>query len=565
MLFILLLGIVIDGGASAQNVLVNQAGYLADQRKEAYTIGVADSFRVIAQPGGATAFSGALHLTAATDPSTGLRTSKADFTALNRPGVYRIATNLGDTSVSFAVGTTVFDDTYRKSLKGFYFQRCGEALAVQNAGVYARTICHPRDATFHSSTGKIGTASVGGGWHDAGDYGKYVVNAGISVGTLLMAYEMFPERVSQDDLDIPESGNGVPDLLDEVRYELHWLLEMQDSVDGGVYFKVTTAKFDGFEMPAQDTATRYLYQKSSTATGDFAAIMAQAGRVYAPFDKAFALRCLAAARLAWAYLTLNPDIVPPRGFHNPSGTATGGYGDGSDSDERLWAATELFETTGEAAFNEYFLTHYTAKGVFTSTMGWPNVQSMAQIAYLIGRQTSPDTATISVLRAALTTYCNSLVSRASTDGLNVSITSGEYVWGSNGSVLNNAVMLIVGYGISDNAAYYATALEQLNYILGCNCKGMSYLTGVGSRSPMHIHHRPSGADGIAAPVPGLLVGGPDAWRADAILQAAYTGSRPPATCYADDQGSYASNEICINWNAPLVFVAGYFNESPSHP
>ncbi len=562
-LTLILFWLTLPGGARAQNVLVNQAGYLTDQKKEAYCIGTADSFHVVSQSGGSVAFSGPLQLTSTSDPATGLRTSKADFTTLNRPGIYRITTNLGDTSGTFAVGNTVFDEAYRKSLKGFYFQRCGEALLAQYAGAYARATCHMHDATFHSSTGKTGSASTGGGWHDAGDYGKYVVNAGISVGTLLLGYEMFPQKFSQDDLNIPESGNGVPDLLDEVRYELEWILEMQDTVDGGVYFKVTTANFDGFEMPSQDAATRYIYQKSSTATGDFAAIMAQAGRIYAPFDTAFASRCVAAARLAWDYLVLNPGIVPPTGFHNPSGTATGEYGDGSDTDERLWAATELFETTGEATFNSYFLTHYTAKGVFTSTMGWPNVQTMAQIDYLVGKQATSDSAAQSVLRSGLASYCASLVGRAATDGLNVTLATWEYAWGSNSNVLNNAILLIVGYGISGNASYSTTALEQLNYILGCNCKAMSYLTGVGARSPMHIHHRPSAADGIAAPVPGLLAGGPDEWRDDAVLQANYTSASPPASCYIDDQGSYASNEICINWNAPLVFVAGYFNESPA--
>lgn len=529
MFVILILGLVLVSGAAAKNILVNQAGYLSDQKKEAYFIGSVDSFRVISLPGGYTEFTGTTQLTATSDAATGLRLLKGDFTPLTAAGTYMLVSSQGDTSAPFSIGYAVFDDVYRKSLKGFYFQRCGVALTTANAGVYARTICHTQDAQYHATTGKTGSKATGGGWHDAGDYGKYVVNAGVSVGTLLLGYEMFPQKFAQDNLNIPESGNGVPDLLDEVRYELEWLLTMQDSADGGVYFKVTTANFDGFEMPSADIATRYIYEKSSTATGDFAAMMAQAARIYAPFDTAFAARCLAASRLSWQYLLDHPSIVPsPSGFHNPAGTATGEYGDGNDSDERLWAATELFETTGEAPFNAYFQLYYSAGGVFSSAMAWPNVRPLAQIEYLFGKQAGTDSSVRAVLKNGLIAFCNTLVSRASGDGLNVTLLSRGYYWGSNSDVLNNAVLLALGYELTGTAAYYTTALEQLNYILGCNCKDMSYLTDVGTRSPMHIHHRPSGADGIVAPVPGLLAGGPDQNRDDAVLQAAYTSTTPAA-------------------------------------
>jgi len=558
---LLLLIVTFLGAARAQYVLVNQAGYLLDQRKEAYVVGKVDSFRVITDHGGTIAFSGPVSLTSATDPATGLRTSKADFSALRAPGRYRMVSIPGDTSVPFAVADNALEGAYRASLKGYYYQRCGLALLPKYAGVYAHPVCHSHDAMFHASTGKTGFSASGGGWHDAGDYGKYVVNAGITVGTLLMAYEMFPGRFSQDDLNIPESGNGVPDILDEARYELDWLLEMQDTVDGGEYFKVTTEKFDGFEMPERDTSTRFIYQKSSAATGDFAAVSAQAARIFKGRDPAFARRCLVAAKTAWKYLELHPMLVPPMGFQNPPGTWTGGYGDWNDMDERWWAAVELFETTGERTYNDYFLNHYSKSGVFASAMSWPNVQTMAGIEYLVGKQNASDSSARADLRSRMVTLCSSLVHRASEDGLNVTLRTQDYVWGSNGIVLNNAVVLIVGNELTNDRSFVATALEQLNYILGCNCKSISFLTGVGAHAAMHIHHRPSAADGIDAPVPGLVAGGPNSWRADSVLQKEFPSGTPPAQCYVDDDRSYASNEICINWNAPIVFVTGYFSSA----
>jgi len=549
--------------AVAQYALINQAGYLPDQVKYVYFIMPDDSFYVVNKTSGEIQYRGAIQMTASKDLATGLATYRGDFSAFTQTGTYQISTPNEDTSYSFSISQTVYESVYKKSLKGFYFQRCGQALLSQNAGVYARSICHTNDGTYHSTTGKTGTAETTGGWHDAGDYGKYIVNAGISVGTLLYAYESFPEKFSHDDLNIPESGNSIPDILDEVRYELEWFLKMQDTTDGGVFFKVTTENFDAFEMPNKDAATRYIYQKSSTATGDFAAVTAQAGRIYKSFDTTFAARCLNASRLAWQYLQANPLIVPTGGFKNPSGTGTGEYGDNTDSDERLWAAAELYVTTGEDTYHFYFKAHYNGQSLFSSSMGWPNVRPLAHIAYIMGKQSNRDLTIQSNLKSALASYCTALCSIIAADGLNVSLLPSGYGWGSNSGALNNAVILIIGSETANNTDFSIAALQQLNYVLGCNRLNMTFITGVGSAYPMYIHHRPSGADGIAEPIPGLIAGGPDKYLDDTVLRSLFNSSTPPARCYADDQGSYASNEICINWNAPLVFVAGYFNESPA--
>lgn len=550
--------------AGAQYVSVNQAGYLPDQKKLVYAYDDADSFYVIDASAGATKFRGKLTRSYAKDAATGLFVCMGDFSALNTDGTYKVATSSSDTSSAFRIAYDVFDDVFRASLKGFYFQRCGSLFPTQNAGQYARGICHANDAAYHSSTGKNGSKAVTGGWHDAGDYGKYVVSAGITVGTLLMAYEMFPARVGADDLNIPESGNSVPDILDEARYELDWLLEMQDPADGGVYFKVTSANFEGFVAPEQALLTRYIYRKSTAAAGDFAAVTAMAARIYRPFDSVFADKCLNASRLAWQYLQSNTAIVPPGGFLNPPGTNTGQYGDSDDSDERLWAASELFASTGDDAYNTYFSGNYDARGLISYAMDWRVVREIAQVEYLRVGGATADSAVKSQIMRSLQDYCSKLVSVASADGFNTTLALSDYYWGSNSVALNNAVLLIAGYTVTGNAAYYDTALEQLNYVLGCNMHDMSFVTGIGTKPPMHIHHRPSAADGIAAPVPGFIAGGANAnITNDPVLAAAFTKASPPAACYVDDQGSYASNEIAINWNAPLVFVAGFFNESPA--
>ena len=540
------------------DVLINQVGYKTDLSKYVFYTAFADSFFVVEESSQIIFYRGSLQLEKGNDPATGLTIYKGDFSSLTREGVYYIKTGTNDFSFTFSISSEVYDSAFRQALKAFYFQHCGSHLLSSHAGIYNRLTCHTNDGYFHSSTGTSGFHFSRGGWHDAGDFGKYVVNAGITVGTLLMAYELFPDKFDNDDLNIPQSGNGIPDLLDEVKYEIEWLLTMQHE-NGGIYFKLTREQFAPFIMPSQDNATRYIYELSTTATGDFAAMLAKFARVYKQFDTTFSSQCLSAAENAWDYLSSQQSIVPPGGFHNPSGTVTGEYGDSNDGDERLWAAAELFESTGLEEYKDYFEFSYNLGGVLNSTMWWGYVKPLAQFTYLMSQQLSSDESIRNDIRNNLYDYCNLLLDKNNANGFGVTLSPGDYVWGSNSGALNDAIVLILAYEESDNLNYLNAALDQLNYIFGVNAHNFSFVTGVGTNRVMHPHHRPSEADGIEEPIPGMLAGGPNEYLNDPVLQQHFNSSTPPALCYIDDVGSYASNEIAINWNAPLVFVTGYFN------
>ncbi|MEK6651077.1 MAG: glycoside hydrolase family 9 protein, partial [Bacteroidota bacterium] len=450
---------------------------------------------------------------------------------------------------------SVLSNVARAALKGFFFQRCGASLTFTHAGWWLHSYCHTDDATFHATAESTGTLAASGGWHDAGDYGKYVVDAGITVGTLLLAYDLFPERFNADDTGIPESGNGIPDLLDEVRVELEWMLRMQ-SGGGGVFTKLTKPQFESFVLPHLDTGTRYIYRISSTATGDLAAVAARASRTYQPFDSAFATRCREASVRAWQFLSSHPSIVPAGGFVNPAGTATGEYGDTDDRDERLWAAAELFAATGASEYETAYALGFADRGLFGLGMSWQMVTPMAHLAYLFAGDRSREADLLAQLGASLRRICDTLMVRRSTSGLHLTLVPGEFVWGSNASVLNNALLLIAGAKALGLPTYLAGAVDQLHYVLGVNPHARSFVTGIGAARPMAPHHRPSAADTNVEPVPGLLVGGPNQFGGDPELSARFTSATPPALWYVDDQDSYASNEIAINWNAPLAFVAG---------
>ena len=545
--------------AVSEAIKVDQVGYLPTRPKIALVTDTraTGAFRVRRRDGSEVA-GGALG-PAVSDPDTGDTVRVADFSSLSEEGAFTLDVAGVGVSDEFEVRADVYRDAFVLAARSFYGQRCGTAVDLGRG--YAHAACHTSgtrtpDALFHSSSGSTGAIDGAGGWHDAGDYGKYVVNSGIATGELLWTYELFPERLGAISLGIPESANGIPDLLDEARWNLRWMLKMQDA-DGGVWHKLTSERFGGFVMPEGDDAgPRYVIgtgsapYKSSCATADFAAVLAIAARLFRPFDPEFARTALAAADNAWRWLERNPSVV----FRNCCGVQTGEYGDASCDDEHLWAAAELLRTTGAAEYDAYFKAHYTAAGpvLGTGPPSWPDVGSLALFTYALARPGAADDPIRARIRTDVAAAAGSIVERTRSNPYRQSLRASEYVWGSNGVVANYGVALVLAHALQPDPAYLDAAAENLHYLLGRNTFALSWVTQVGDRPFRHPHHRPSGGDGNAEPWPGLLSGGPNRYGGDPVIDA--LPASPPARRYRDDQGSYASNENAINWNAPLVLL-----------
>ncbi len=543
--------------APSAAIKVDQAGYLPGAPKVALVAAPspAADFTVRRAPGGAVAFRGKLGA-AVEDPDSGDKVQAADFGAFQTAGKYFIDVPGVGRSWEFAIGANVYARAFYLAMRSYYGQRCGIAVDLgPEFPAYKHAACHLTGA-WHASSGKSGPRTSAKGWHDAGDYGRYVVNSGITTGTLLWTYEMFASRVKNVKLDIPESGNGTPDILNEIKWNLDWMLSMQDE-DGGVWHKQTSEKFCAFIMPEKDDLISYVVGtgqapfKSSCATGDFAAVMAAAARVYKPFQTDYAAQCLRAARQAWTWLDKNPNVR----FNNPPGVSTGGYGDGNCADERLWAAAELARSTGDASYEKYFLDHY---GDFKNSIRAANPQSWGSVAnlglwtYALGKGGNAEAA--GAIREASLKAAGEIVARTAALGYRDSMTTRDYIWGSNSVAANYGMQLLVANAFKSDPRYVQTALDNLHYLLGRNPFSMSYVTWVGANPPHHPHHRPSGADGIDQPWPGFLVGGPNSGRSDPAMRAKVPAGLPPAKAYIDDQEAYAANEVAINWNAPLVFL-----------
>jgi endoglucanase len=491
------------------------------------------------------------------DFDSGDRIQAGDFSKLIKSGTYYIEVPGVGRSWDFDIAPDVYAKTFRLAMRSYYGQRCGIAvdLGPEFPG-YKHEACHLEGA-YHASSGKTGPKVSKGGWHDAGDYGRYVVSSGIATGTLLWTYEMYTSRVKTVNLAIPESGNGQPDLLNEIKWNLDWMLSMQDD-DGGVWHKQTSEKFSDFIMPDKDKLVSYVIGtgaepfKTSCATGDFAAVMAIAGRVYQPFNPAFGNRSIKAAQKAWEWLG-NHLNVP---FRNPPGVSTGEYGDANCADEQLWAAAELFRTTGDPAYSRYFLDHYAAFRKSTvdeeaQPPSWSNVAPLALWTYAMSR--GGDAGAVNSIRHDLIAAADDIANRSTNNGYRISLANHDYVWGSNGVLANYGMELLIAGSLLHNQRYAEAAVEDLHYLLGRNTFSLSFVTRVGENPFRHPHHRPSGADNNEEPWPGLMSGGPNKGREDEVMRK-MSPDLPPAKLYLDDQEAYSANEVAINWNAPLVFL-----------
>ena len=372
---------------------------------------------------------------------------------------------------------------------------------------------------------------------------------------------------------IPESGGALPDYLAEIRWELEWVLKMQYSAtDGRVSHKLTSLTFDApsdaggnaidrWVVPEKDLQTRYFVPSGSAAIADFVAMLAKAARIYKSYDSAFADQCLNSAKVSYAYLqanTANQTLTDP--------TSTGAYTT-TDSDDRLWAAAEMWETTGDAAALTDFETRAAKFNSGTTTyvdadFDWSNIKNLGMYIYLLSQRTGRTASTVTAIQASLIKAADSLVTNRNNSGYGRALSgkAGQYYWGSNGSVARTCMLLQVANRLSPKADYLDTCADQLSWIFGRNYYNRSQVTGIGKEPPLHPHHRPSQADGIDNPWPGLLVGGGNNTSTQAPAS-----NKNGATNWTDDVNDYELNEAAINWNAPLTYALASFLDAYSGP
>ena len=530
--------------ANAATAYINQIGYRPADPKEFALVDGSGDIEIV-NAAGQTVLQVTPKASSYWAPST-QNVQLVDFTALTVPGTYSIKQGGQVLRSDLKIADKTFEDVTKAALKWYYYQRASMELEEQYAGQWKRAAGHTNSTvTLHNSTGTSGTIQSSKGWYDAGDYGRYIVNSGITTYTLLSLYEHFPEYFNTLKWNIPAEGT-LPDLLAEIKYNLDWMLTMQ-AADGGVYHKLSTLQFPGDVMPAKDTEKLYVIGKGTAASFDFAGVMATAYRVFKTFDATYAAQCLEAAKKAYAWGLQNPNKT----FTNPSDVATGSYSDGELSDERVFASMELFISTGDASYKPTIDPNKTS-----IVPAWPEMYGLA--VYAAATHATELGADAETAKSMLLQYANEFA-YAATTGFGVVMSNEDFVWGSNAVAGNQGVFLLYAYYVTGEQKYYEAAKKVIDYLLGKNPLDMSFLTGFGTKSPKLPHHRPSTADKITDPVPGMIVGGPQPGGED-------IGSKSweckdyrtgvPATSYTDNRCSYATNEVAINWNAPFAYIAG---------
>lgn len=525
-----------------KDINTNQLGFMTNARKTCVvrTKGIDNSFVVIDE-NDTVVFSGML-----TGPVKAQHADEevmqGDFSDIKLPGTYKIKVSNGETSHPFVIGDDVYDDILKDSLVMLTKQRCGVEVTADIAGSAAHPACHNTPALIYG-TDKY--KEVNGGWHDAGDYGRYIVAGATTIADLLMAYEEHPDMWSADDLGIPESGNGMPDILDEAKFELDWMLKMQDEESGGVYHKVTCRTFPGFVMPEEETEELVLSPISIAATADFAAIMAKASTIYREHVPEFANQAIEAAKKAYAYLELHKGDPT---FKNPEDIRTGEYRDAIIDDEVYWAAVELYKVTKDIKYKEAFEASL-VKGI-SHGFGWDDMGSYGNTAYLSLDREEQNPELLDKLKEAIITKADEYLNNCKTDGYMVDLGS-NYCWGSNLIVCSYAREMLLAAQLTGRQEYKDAAYDQITYLLGQNATGYCFVTGFGAVPPVNPHHRPSAAAG--SPVSGMVVGGPNGGLQDAYVKKTMVGV-PPAKLYADHLDSYSTNEITIYWNSPFTYL-----------
>jgi endoglucanase len=544
-----------------EHIRLNQSGFYPNAPKIAVVINdsIDHNFYIVNADKHDTIYTGTLSDLQHSNNST-LTTRIADFSAFTKTGNY-IVVAADKQSYRFSIQKNVLHQAAVASLKGFYYQRMSMPLEEKYAGKWARAEGHPDTVVYiHSSAATAqrpeGTiVSSPGGWYDAGDYNKYIVNSGITVATLLSAYEDFSGYFNNLKTNIPESNDNIPDILNEALYNIRWMLTMQDPNDGGVYHKCTNEKFDAMIMPDKATEKRYVVQKSTAATLDLAAVCAQASRIFSKYKKqlpGLSDSCLNAAVKAWQWATKNPEVLYKQNEMNKQfkpAVTTGDYGDNKVNDEFFWAACELYTTT---ANENYWQVIDSLDQHELSLPTWGNVYTLG-VYTLLRSHPAKHLVNVEAMSKLVVAFADSLSNNINASAFKTVMGGArwDFNWGSNSNAANQSIVLINAYRITQNKKYLDAALTNLDYILGRNATGYCFITGIGTKSTMHPHHRQSVADGIDAPVPGLLAGGPNPGRQD---HCTYPFTEPE-TAYVDVDCSYASNEIAINWNAPLVYVS----------
>jgi endoglucanase len=559
--------------ARRPQIRINQVGYLVGRPMLATLVwhGEDPVDFVVRDRGGNAAYAGrSAPWPDRPEPTSGLSVHVLDFSGLAVEGSgYRIEA-AGHLSHPFAVGFQLYERLAADALRFFYVMRSGYEISDERAPGYGRPAGHVGRAPNRGDRAVVawtgaeadvlypgwrhaGTVDVSGGWYDAGDFGKYVTSGAIAAWQLLSTLDLLAAFGPA-----PLCAGLSETIVEECRWQLDWLLRMRvptGELAGMAFHRVHGTRWPPLPCwPHEDATERVLHRPSTGATLHLAAVAAQGARLLRTADAAYAARLLTAARTAYEAAHRHPHLIAPDDHARFGG---GPYHDDDLTDDAYWAAVEMWLATGEDRYRRDVQgsPHRTA-AFDLAGFDFDRVAMPARLDLALAGGPDEDAVRDDVRRSA-----DQLLDLQAHQpwGQPYAPPTG-WDWGSNGRILNNLVVLAVAHVIGGQRRYLDAVAIGMDYLLGRNALGQSYVTGYGVDSTRHQRTRQFGRDldpSFPPPPPGTVAGGPNSKPAPDFPYDSRLIGLPPQCCYLDEPNSEVTNDVCIRWNAPLVWVATY--------
>jgi len=480
--------------------------------------------------------------------------AKIDFSHINRLGKYVLVYDKVR-SPTFTIKKNLYEEALVSLLRSYTLQRCGQSLNDRASNLHHK-VCHSKDSKFFrpltgidmSMVNKASNLSIDttGGWHDAGDFGKYVTTTTVSIGRVLSGFLSAKPFMSKLNLSLKDHTDELPDVLTEMKYGLTWLLKMQHQ-SGSIFRKVSGERWPSLGAPDKDVQQRFVYGVSTDDTAKFTAVMALAARVFQTYDSTLAKQYLRAAELSWQYLVANKHFMLDWKKVDDSGS--GPYKANStdkevslnyDTDDRLWAAAELYLITKK---NNYLVYINQNIELPLNLYEWKDPSALGKW-HLYKELCQPYTERFCAeLHRQFLDRADLALQRSSV--ADFSIANDKFIWGSNKLVAEEALFLITAYQLTNDNKYAKAAVYQADYIFGTNPFSLSYVSSIGENPVKNVSH--IFARGEEVYIPGLFVGGPNK-----LAQANIAPKNKGILSYIDNEKSYAVNEYAIDYNASLI-------------
>lgn len=522
------------------NVHINQVGYMPKQRKVAifpghngnyFDIKDAKTNKIVATfPLSQNTYS----------EYTDEYVAYGEFTDFNLNGEYYLESSFGFKSYNFEINDNVYGNLLKEVINSFTLQRCGMEISEELSLSMAHDACHIDLAKIYYHNTPI---DVTGGWHDAGDYGRYVDTGFKALSDLLIAY-IDNNNKFDDDTNKINSNNGVVDLLDEIKYELDWMMKMQDE-SGGVHMVASSMHFADIVSPEDDKEDVIVFDISPISTAEFSSIMALASYVYKDIDKEYSDKCLDKSLKAYEFaMHNNYEKNMPSEYH------AGRYAKTNLEYYRYYMGIALWYATDDKQYYDYAMTQYNSNNNDLYILNWNPL--LFYPSYLVLKKANSSFENYNLIKDRFIGHAN-YQSEMINNNIYRNNLNDVLTWGSNQIVADNAMQLMMAYNLTNNLEYYDNATELLDYLLGKNCLNKSFITGYGDDYPKNLHHRTTMSKDTY--FKGVLVGGPNMSMEDKAMYDSFNNQNKKAQwMYLDDINSYSTNETAIQYNSSLIYL-----------